>query len=170
MPSRYNEENVHRGKTPYKVLRQLVQTDQTYAREIADETGVSYSDASTILNLFERMSIAEEAERTKSQNYKISYEGLTNYFKSLWGQESLFRNFSSFLQGYVQDYTLSNKESTLEDMLQDEFLQGLHTYLDVSDDNLEGVREVYADLIEKREVKDSPRRFIETGIKHLRDT
>lgn len=153
----------------YQVLRETaINEEGSYASQIARELDKGgQEDTTRLLRKMLELDLVKKGKRGKAQYYKFNSEGAAQEFQQLWSIAETFDSFEAFLEDYANDYFIHNEQSTIKEMLEDDFIQGLHRFIESKkEQSFAELEDLYQELIKKREVKESPLRFIETAVKN----
>lgn len=124
----YNKESVLKSKRAYEVLQSLVDLRESYASELANETGMERSMCSEILGLFEKIGLIEVSKREKAKYYKLSPKGIYNVFIDIQGLEWPIEGDSVVIEMSDGFGVSENEEKNLED-LEREFEEEMPVWL-----------------------------------------
>lgn len=156
----YDRQNVLTGERAYQVLREIAKNeDGSYSSEIARNIETTQQVVSEIIKILrEDFQVLEKGKRTQAQYYEINYDGFYTFFldvlsdalleketeeleseledeanfREILQDNSLQSNLKPFLKEYVRHYLRLRETSTLQEMLFDDFFEGLRS-IDNSD-------------------------------------
>ncbi|MFB6115182.1 MAG: hypothetical protein ABEK04_02735, partial [Candidatus Nanohalobium sp.] len=108
---------------------------------------------------------------TDPQLFEVRYEGLASRWYELWKEEIgevpvTPENFDEFLKRYVKSYMKTERNSTIHEMLVENFYTGMKTVkLDKDDEFMDrSFRELQSKLEEKYEGKKALRHHIDEAL------
>lgn len=133
MKSDFDEDNVFDTVFPYRILRNVYHADEgTYPVQMKLKAGMDQSYAEEVVELLDGLGIIEPIPGTDPQLYEARLEGLVDRWREFWEQEVdevpvTPENFEQFLKRYIESYLETERNSTIREMMVDNFYAGMKT-------------------------------------------
>lgn len=125
--SHLKPENAPTNSRAYRVFREVIKDpENAYSSNIAERMEISQGDASHILTVLAKKKMLQKGKKTRAQYYKPNYKAISEYqAKILDSEETISENI---LKEYLDLYVKFNKESTIQEMLRDDFITIFSAY------------------------------------------
>lgn len=127
----YNEDNILVRPIPYKILRQIHLSDGgSYHVQMDLKAGIDEDIAEKVIEIMHEEGLLYKVENTDPQLYDVNYSKFEEIWKDLWIEEVADVpiepvHFGSFLEGYMKSYLKDEENSSIREMLVDEFFLGM---------------------------------------------
>ena len=116
----------------YSVLRQIHLSESgSYHVQMDLKAGIDEEVAKDLISKMDDLGLIYKVEGTDPQLFDVNYSAFEELWEDLWVEEiadvpTTPVHFGSFLEGYMKSYLTDVENSSIEEMLVEEFLTGLN--------------------------------------------
>jgi hypothetical protein len=154
----------------YRVFRNIFMDEESYSVQLELKHGLDDEASEQVILEASEEGFLDAVKDSQPRQYQVDLDALADEWHRLWAEETGERpvtpeNFDSFLKSYIRSYLRHEENSTLRDMLVEQFYLGLsqetaNSYL------TKDFRELRERLSKKFEGKRAPHEHIKYGLDH----